>query len=57
MRASSVSHCALCTLQYCIETVVQYIYFKPRISGSKRKRSGDVSIAGTTEEPKRFTMR
>ena len=43
----------LCTLLYSTvqSTVVQYLYFKPRISGSKRKGSGDV--AGTAK--KRFT--
>ena len=36
----------LCTLQYFESIVAQYPYFKPRMSGSKRKSSGDV--AGTT---------
>ena len=37
----------LCTLLYSTiwSTVAQYLYFKPRMSGSKRKSSGDV--AGT----------
>ena len=46
VRASSTSGCAFVyfTVWYCTE--VQYLYFKPRMSGSKRKSSGDV--AGTT---------
>ena len=38
----------LCALLYSTvsSTVVQYLYFKPRMSGSKHKSSGDV--AGTT---------
>ena len=38
----------LCTLLYSTaeSTVVRYLYFKPRMSGSKQKSSGDV--AGTT---------
>ena len=38
----------LCTLLYSTveSTVVQYLYFKPRMSGSKRKSNSDV--AGTT---------
>ena len=40
----------LCTLLYSIvdSTVVQYLYFKPRMSGSKRKSSSDV--AGTAKK-------
>ena len=39
----------LCTLLYSTEsTVVQYLYFKPRMSGSKCKSSGDV--AGTAKK-------
>ena len=35
-------------------TVVQYLYFKPRMSGSKRKSSGDV--AGTAKKRHAITM-
>ena len=47
MRAYSASGCALsyCTVQYCLEFIVQYLYFKPRVSGSRCESSGDV--AGT----------
>ena len=36
----------LCTLLYGTvqSTVVQYLYFKPRMSGSKRKNSSDVAV-------------
>ena len=47
----------LCTLLYCTVqgTVVQYLYFKPRMSGSKHKSSGDV--AGTTVFSRYHTVR
>ena len=36
----------LCPLHYCMEYRVQYLYFKPRMSGSKWKISS--GIAATT---------
>ena len=33
------------TVQHCLEFTVQYFYFKPRISGSRCKSSGDVAGA------------
>ena len=35
----------LCTLQDCIPTVSQYLYFRPRMSGSKCKSSSDAAGA------------
>ena len=49
--AASTSGCAFVyfPVQYCIEyTVVQYLYFKPRMSGSRCKSSNDV--AGTAKK-------
>ena len=42
----------LCTLLY--STVVQYLYFKARMSGSKHKSSHDV--AGTAKKHQAITM-
>ena len=46
----------LCTLLYSTvyNTVVQYLYLKPRMSGSKHKSSGDV--AGTAKKCQAITM-
>ena len=46
----------LCTLRYSTvqSTVVQYLYFKPRMSGSKHESSGDV--AGTAKKCQVITM-
>ena len=46
----------LCTLLYSTvqSTVVQHLYFKPSMSGSKCKRSGDV--AGTAKKRQAITM-
>ena len=50
MHAPSTGGCAFVylTVQNCIQYVLQYLYFKPRTSGSKRKSSDDV--AGTAKE-------
>ena len=40
--ASSTSGCALCALLYVLYRV-QYLYFKPRMSGSKHKSISDVT--------------
>ena len=44
-RASSASGCAFVhfTVQFCIEFRGQCLYFTPRMSASKRDRSGDVA--------------
>ena len=49
MQASSTSGCAFVyfTIQHYIEYVVKYLYFKPRMSGSKDKSSSE--IAGTAK--------
>ena len=46
----------LCTLLYSTvySTVAQHLYFKPRMSGSKHKSSGDV--AGTVKKHQGITM-
>ena len=46
--ASPTSGCALCTLQ---GTVVQYLYFKPRMSRSKCKSSSDVVGTAKKRQP------
>ena len=50
MHAPSTGGCAFVylTVQNCTEYVVQYLYFKPRMSRSKRKSSDDV--AGTAKK-------
>ena len=55
MHASSTSAYAFVyfTVQYCID-IVQHLYFKPRMPGSKHKNSGDV--AGTAKKRQVITM-
>ena len=52
MCASSTGGCAFMnfTLQYCIYTVLQHLYFKPRVSGSKYKSSSDVAGASSVAQ-------
>jgi len=50
MHAPSTGGCAFVylTVQNCTEYVVEYLYFKPRMSRSKRKSSDEV--AGTAKK-------
>ena len=44
----------LCTLQYYIEYIAEYLYFKPRMSRNRYKISSD--ITGTAEKCQAITM-
>ena len=56
--ASSTSGCAFAyiTVHYCIQSVVQYLYVKPRMSGSEHKSSGDVAAGAKKHQLFYYTL-